>query len=73
MEIIDALEAIVKSGHASDEKLLNLSKSIIETVKLLQAVVRAQSDKIRKLEERHDALLHAFYSHCEQVSQEEIH
>jgi hypothetical protein len=72
-DIVSTIEAIAKSSHASDEKLFELSKTIIQAVTALNTVVKNQGHQILKLQERHDALLQAFYSHCEQVAQEEIH
>jgi hypothetical protein len=71
MDIVEALEAIAKGSHKSDETLLNLSKGIIETVKVLEAVVASQGRAIRDLQMRHEALLSAFYSHCQDVITED--
>jgi len=70
--LVELIRVVASSSLTLDKSLLQLCEALIAEVNVHTEVIRNQQERITRLEQRHEALLTAFYSHCQDVA-EEIH
>lgn len=80
--LVTAFKTIVTGAADGDRALLELSKAIIEKLNIVSTTIDVMSrhidmladraadlnTRVDMLEQRHSALLQAFYSHCQEVA-----